>query len=106
MKTRKSYQKKNFLKEIQKSFNDSSKIILKSKLLSGKIESSIELIIDTLQLQKKIVIFGNGGRQGRPQVTGLYRGIRNIQKTAARGIAPARTQGVPEMHRARRQLIF
>jgi D-sedoheptulose 7-phosphate isomerase len=47
--------------EIHKLFDDSAKIILKSKSLSSKIENSIKIILDTLNTKKKIVIMGNGG---------------------------------------------
>jgi len=55
------HSKQKIQKEIRKLFDDSSKIILKSKSLSSKIESSIEIILDTLKMNKKIIIIGNGG---------------------------------------------
>ena len=55
------HSKQKIQKEICKLFDDSSKIILKSKSLSSKIESSIEIILDTLKMNKKIIIIGNGG---------------------------------------------
>lgn len=46
---------------IIKLFEQSSEVILKSKILSGKIEEAINLINFTLENGKKILIFGNGG---------------------------------------------
>ena len=54
-------EKKQTQEEIKKLFEDSAKIILKSKSLSNKIESSIEMILESLKQNKKIVIMGNGG---------------------------------------------
>ncbi len=47
--------------KINKLFTESSDLILKSKILSQKINDSIKLIILSLEHKKKILIFGNGG---------------------------------------------
>lgn len=49
------------LENIEKLFVQSSDIILKSKILSKKIEDTINLIITALENGNKILIFGNGG---------------------------------------------
>ena len=49
------------LEKIKKLFDQSSDIILKSKVLSEKIDDVINLIISSLQNGNKILIFGNGG---------------------------------------------
>ncbi len=49
------------LEKIKKLFDQSSDIILKSKVLSEKIDDAINLIIASLQNGNKILIFGNGG---------------------------------------------
>ena len=49
------------LENIEKLFTQSSDVILKSKILSKKIEDAINLIITTLENGNKILIFGNGG---------------------------------------------
>jgi D-sedoheptulose 7-phosphate isomerase len=46
---------------IQKLFDESSKIIQNSKILESQINSSISLITKSLKNKKKIIIFGNGG---------------------------------------------
>ena len=53
--------KQNIDKEINQLFDDSAKIILDSKILVKQISSSIEMILDSLYQNKKIVIMGNGG---------------------------------------------
>lgn len=47
--------------KIKKLFEQSSEVILKSKILSKKIEEAINLINSSLQNGNKILIFGNGG---------------------------------------------
>lgn len=47
--------------KINKLFTESSAVVLKSKILSQKINDSIKLIILSLEQKKKILIFGNGG---------------------------------------------
>jgi D-sedoheptulose 7-phosphate isomerase len=49
------------IEKINKLFTESSDVILKSKVLSQKINDSIKLIILSLEQKKKILIFGNGG---------------------------------------------
>ena len=49
------------LEKINKLFIESSDVILKSKILSQKIDDSIKLITLSLENKKKILIFGNGG---------------------------------------------
>lgn len=49
------------LEKIKKLFEQSSDIILKSKILSEKIEETINLINFSLENGNKILIFGNGG---------------------------------------------
>lgn len=47
--------------KIKKLFEQSSEVILKSKILSKKIEEAINLINSSFQNGNKILIFGNGG---------------------------------------------
>jgi D-sedoheptulose 7-phosphate isomerase len=47
--------------KIEKLFTQSSDVILKSKILSEKIDNTISLIISSLENKNKILIFGNGG---------------------------------------------
>ncbi len=47
--------------KIKKLFEQSSKVILKSKILSEKIDEAINLINSSLENGNKILIFGNGG---------------------------------------------
>ena len=47
--------------KIKKLFEQSSDIILKSKILSEKIDEAINLINSSLENGNKILIFGNGG---------------------------------------------
>ena len=47
--------------KIKKLFEQSSEVILKSKILSEKIEEAINLINSSLENGNKILIFGNGG---------------------------------------------
>jgi D-sedoheptulose 7-phosphate isomerase len=47
--------------KIKKLFQQSSEVILKSKILSSKIEEAINLINSSLENGNKILIFGNGG---------------------------------------------
>jgi len=49
------------IEKINKLFIESSDVILKSKILSQKINDTIKLIILSLEQKKKILIFGNGG---------------------------------------------
>ncbi len=49
------------LEKINELFIQSSDVILKSKILSQKIDDSIRLITLSLENKKKILIFGNGG---------------------------------------------
>ncbi len=49
------------LEKIKKLFDQSSDLILNSKILSEKIDNAISLIISSLQNGNKILIFGNGG---------------------------------------------
>jgi len=49
------------LENIKKLFDESSDIILKSKILSEKINDAINLINTSLQNGNKILVFGNGG---------------------------------------------
>jgi D-sedoheptulose 7-phosphate isomerase len=49
------------IEKIDKLFIESSDVILKSKILSQKINDTIKLIILSLEQKKKILIFGNGG---------------------------------------------
>lgn len=46
---------------IKKLFEQSSEVILKSKIISEKIEEAINLINSALENGNKILIFGNGG---------------------------------------------
>ena len=47
--------------KIKKLFEQSSEVILKSKILSEKIDEAINLINSSLENGNKILIFGNGG---------------------------------------------
>ena len=47
------------LENIKKLFDESSNIILKSKILSEKIDDAINLINTSLKNGNKILIFGN-----------------------------------------------
>lgn len=49
------------LEKIDNLFLQSSDIILKSRILSQKIDDSIKLLITSLENKKKVLIFGNGG---------------------------------------------
>jgi len=51
----------NELKVIEKLFEESSDVILKSKSLSQKIQDVVDIIINSLQNGNKILLFGNGG---------------------------------------------
>ena len=52
---------KNNIEDIKKLFDDSSSVILQSKVLSNKIKDCIEIISNTFEKDNKILIFGNGG---------------------------------------------
>ena len=52
---------KNNIENLEKLFDDSSRIILKSKVLSNKIKNCIDIIFDTFERGNKVLIFGNGG---------------------------------------------
>ena len=51
----------NELKVIEKLFEESSDVILKSKSLSQKIQDVVNVVINSLQNGNKILLFGNGG---------------------------------------------
>ena len=53
--------KKNFEKQIKNRFEESHKIIKKSQSLTLKIDKSVNMILDSLRVGGKIIIFGNGG---------------------------------------------
>ena len=53
--------KKNFEKQIKNRFEESQKIIKKSQILTLKIDKSVNMILDSLRVGGKIIIFGNGG---------------------------------------------
>jgi len=52
---------KNFEIQIRKRFEDSSKIIMKSQNLTLKINKTVNMILESLEKDGKIIIFGNGG---------------------------------------------
>jgi D-sedoheptulose 7-phosphate isomerase len=52
---------KNFEIQIRKRFEDSSRIIEKSQNLTLKINKTVNMILDSLEKDGKIIIFGNGG---------------------------------------------
>ena len=49
------------IENIKKSFEQSSAVILQSKILSDKIKESVEIIVNAIQNGNKVLIFGNGG---------------------------------------------
>jgi len=57
----KQTKKNNFETQIKKTFDESYKIIKKSKNLTLKIDKSVNMILEALRAGGKIVIFGNGG---------------------------------------------
>jgi D-sedoheptulose 7-phosphate isomerase len=61
MKMNKRMEKKNFEKKIRNRFEESHKIIKKSQNLTLKINESVNMILESLRVGGKIIIFGNGG---------------------------------------------
>ena len=51
----------SFKSEIEKVFNNSSEIIKNSFSLTNDIEKAIDLIVQCVKNNKKVIIFGNGG---------------------------------------------
>lgn len=53
--------KRTTIHDISKLFDESSDIVLKSKILSSEIQKVVNIITNSLRNDKKLVIFGNGG---------------------------------------------